>query len=81
MAVNEVTNAPLHDAEARRMHAKRGPSDVASGRRKSPKDGARDVRQFAVGTWMCRQRTPATASESAAHGCAKDASAGRPSLW
>jgi hypothetical protein len=59
----------------------RGPSDAASGRRSSPKDGAQDVRQFAAGTGMCRRRTPAAVSEPAAQGCAKGASAGWPSLW
>ncbi|WHZ19541.1 MAG: hypothetical protein OJF55_001690 [Rhodanobacteraceae bacterium] len=42
----------------------RGPSNTASGRRISPKDGPQDAGQYAAGTWACRRRTPADASES-----------------
>ena len=41
-----------------RMPPKRGPCGAARGRRKSPKGGAHDARQFVVRTWMCAQRTP-----------------------
>ena len=34
------------------------PCGAARGRRKSPKGGAQDARQFAACTWMCIQRTP-----------------------
>ena len=66
---------------ARRTRADRGPSNTASVRRTSPKDGALDVRQFDAGTWMCRRRTPADANRPAAHGWAKGVFAGWPSLW
>jgi len=39
------------------------PCGAARGRRKSPKGGAQDARQFAACTWMCIQRTPEPARE------------------
>ena len=46
-----------------RMPPKWGPCGAASGRRKSPKGGAQDARQFAACTRMCIQRTPEPARE------------------
>ena len=66
---------------ARRMRADRGPSNTASGRRKSPKDGPQDAGQFAAGPWMDLRRTPASAREPAAHGWAEGVFAGWPSFW
>jgi hypothetical protein len=53
---------PSRAQEAR----KGGPSNTASGRRKSPKDGPQDAGQFAAGTGMCLRRTPAAAREPGA---------------
>jgi hypothetical protein len=58
-----------------------GPSNTARGRRTCPKDGAQDVRQFAVGPWMARRRTPAVASVPVVHGWTQGVFAGWPSLW
>ena len=41
-----------------RMPPKWGPCGAARGRRKSPKGGAQDARQFVARTRMCAQRTP-----------------------
>jgi len=69
------------DMAARRRRASRGPSNTASGRRISPKDGPQDAGQFAVGTWMYRRRTPATASKPVVHGWTKGVFAGSPFSW
>ena len=51
-------------SHAHRMCVKWGPSNTASGRRISPKDGPQDAGQFAAGTGMCLRRTPAPARAS-----------------
>ncbi len=72
---------PASPCHARTTRAQRGPSDAASRRWISPKDGPQEVGQFAAGPWTGHRRTPGAASEPAAHGRAKGASAGSPSLW
>jgi hypothetical protein len=72
---------PSSPVRARRKRAQRGPSNTASGRRKCPKGGAQDVRQFAAGPWRALRRTPAVASEPAVHGWTQGVFAGWPSLW
>jgi hypothetical protein len=51
-------------SSARKMRVEQHPSNTAGGRRKSPKGGAQEVRQFAAGPWMALRRTPATARAS-----------------
>ena len=53
-----------------------GPSNTANGRRVNPQDGAQEVRQFAVGPWMARRRTPAAVSGPVVHGWTKGVFAG-----
>jgi hypothetical protein len=63
LARSETTRFALV-VHARTMRVGRGPSNTASGRRISPKDGPQDAGQFAAGTRMCLRRTPAAARAS-----------------
>ena len=64
-----------------RMPPKWGPCGAARGRRKSPKGGAQDARQFVARTRMCAQRTPQPPREVAGQDARRPRYSGWPSLW